>query len=174
MPMRVDVVERQSGSPVGLELRGDFPAHLPLQGRVQRNFRTVKREVVAEVSVTVDETRNVGTISHRIAVDENNVKPDAQARQRSRARDRVGRRGRADHEARSAENAAPVRCLDGGVDWLAEPEIVRRDDQPVQCAISRRSRRNEKNSTPSRNRRTIISGLRTISDIIDAILGARK
>ena len=156
MPMRVDVVERQSGSPVGLELRGDFPAHLPLQGRVQRNFRAVKREVVAEVSVTVDETRNVGAISHRITVDENDVKPDAH------------------HKARSAENAAPVRRLDGDVDWLAEPEIVRRDDQPVQCAISRRSRRNEKNSTPSRNRRTIISGLRTISDMIDAILGARK
>jgi hypothetical protein len=29
MPMRVDMVERQSGGPVGFELRGDFLADLP-------------------------------------------------------------------------------------------------------------------------------------------------
>jgi len=37
-----------------------------------------------------------------------------------------------------------------------------------------RSRRNWKNSTPSRRRRFIICGLRTISPTIDAIFGARK
>ncbi len=37
-----------------------------------------------------------------------------------------------------------------------------------------RSRRNWKNSTPSRNRRFIICGLRTISPTIEAIFGARK
>jgi hypothetical protein len=31
-----------------------------------------------------------------------------------------------------------VSLLDGGVDRLAEPEIVRGDDQPVQCANSAR------------------------------------
>jgi len=67
-----------------------------------------------------------------------------------------------------------VRFLDGGVHRLAEPEIVRRDDQPIQCATSRRSRRKEKNSMPSRSRRIITSELRTISDAIDAIFGARK
>ena len=37
-----------------------------------------------------------------------------------------------------------------------------------------RSRRNWKNSTPSRRRRFIICGLRTISPTIEAIFGARK
>jgi len=32
--------------------------------------------------------------------------------------------------------------LDRGVDGLAQPEIVRIDDQVIQCASSRRSRRN--------------------------------
>ena len=41
-------------------------------------------------------------------------------------------------------------------------------------AASRRSRRKRKNSTPSRRRRFIISGLRTISPTMAAILGARK
>ena len=99
---------------------------------------------------------------------------DAQVRQRPRAGDGIASRGSADHEARSAQDAAPVRLFDGGVDRLAETEIVRRDDQSIQCASSRRSRRKEKNSTPSRSRRIIICGLRTISAMIDAIFGARK
>jgi hypothetical protein len=68
-----------------------------------------------------------------------------------------------------------VSVLDGGVDLLAQPEIVGSDDQQrLQCASSRRSRRKEKNSMPSRKRRAIIAGLRAISEIIDAIFGARK
>ena len=43
-----------------------------------------------------------------------------------------------------------------------------------QAATSRRSRRKRKNSTPSRKRRFIISGLRTISPTMAAIFGARK
>ena len=45
------------------------------------------------------------------------------------------------------------------------------EDQP---AKSRRSRKKRKNSTPSRSRRFIISGLRTISPTMAAIFGARK
>jgi hypothetical protein len=67
-----------------------------------------------------------------------------------------------------------VRHLDGSVDRLTETEIVGRDDQSIQCASSRRSRKKEKNSTPSRSRRIIICGLRTISAMIEAIFGARK
>ena len=43
-----------------------------------------------------------------------------------------------------------------------------------QTARSRRSRRKRKNSTPSRSLRFIMSGLRTISPTMAAILGARK
>ena len=45
-----------------------------------------------------------------------------------------------------------------------------RDGYAARC----RSRRNWKNSTPSRSRRFIICGLRTISPTIEAIFGARK
>ena len=45
---------------------------------------------------------------------------------------------------------------------------------PPHAVLLCRSRRNWKNSTPSRNRRFIICGLRTISPTIDAIFGARK
>src|SRR5579871_2058549 len=44
----------------------------------------------------------------------------------------------------------------------------------IQWAALRRCFRNWKNSTPSRIRRRITSGLRSISAAIDAILGARK
>jgi hypothetical protein len=66
-----------------------------------------------------------------------------------------------------------MRQLHGIVDLGREPEIVGRDDEVLQSATSR-SRRNLKNSIPSRSRRFIISGLRTISPRIEAIFGARK
>jgi len=46
--------------------------------------------------------------------------------------DRVGGGRSADHETCGAQYAAPVRLFDGGVDGLAEAEIVGRDDQMVQ------------------------------------------
>jgi hypothetical protein len=52
-----------------------------------------------------------------------------------------------------------------------EPSVVPGADQ---AATSRRSRRKRKNSSPSRSRRFIISGLRTISPTMAAIFGARK
>jgi hypothetical protein len=67
-----------------------------------------------------------------------------------------------------------VGDLDGVVDLFGKAEVVRRDDQAVQCASSLCWRRKAKNSTPSRKRRFIICGLRIISPTIAAILGARK
>ena len=96
-------------------------------------------------------------------------------RQAARTRDRVGGSRPAHHEARAGEDAVAAGPLDGFVDGGIEAEIVGADDEPAQaqCAASR-SRKNWKNSTPSRSRRTIISGLRTISPTIEAILPARK
>jgi hypothetical protein len=67
-----------------------------------------------------------------------------------------------------------MRPLNGLIDLVGEAEIVRRDDQISQCAGSRRSRKKRKNSTPSRRRRFITSGLLTISPTIEAILLGRK
>ena len=63
----------------------------------------------------------------------------------------------------------------GGSEMLIRhPEIVSGDDKPLQSAASRRPFRNWKNSAPSRSRRFIISGDRTISPTMAAIFGARK
>ena len=35
MPMRVDMIERQPGCAIGLELRGDFSFDLPPHGRMK-------------------------------------------------------------------------------------------------------------------------------------------
>ena len=67
-----------------------------------------------------------------------------------------------------------MRDLDGLVDLFRKAEVVGGDDQSFQSAASRRSFRNWKNSTPSRRRRFIICGERTISLTIAAIFGARK
>ncbi len=172
--MRVDVVERQPGGAVSLELRGDFLRDLPPQRRAYGDLGAVAGEIVAQSAAAVDQAGDLRALRQRIAVDQDHMQPDAQARQPPRARDGIGRGRRADHQARGTQHAVSVRRLDSGVDLFAQAEIVRRYDQMVQCASSRRSRRKAKNSTPSRRRRTIISGLRTISATIAAIFGARK
>jgi hypothetical protein len=57
---------------------------------------------------------------------------------------------------------------------VRKPKIVGRDDKALQSAGSWRSRKNLKNSMPSRSRRRKISGLLTISPAMAAIFGARK
>jgi hypothetical protein len=174
MAMSIDVIERQSKSAIGFELCGDFSLELPPQGRIERNLRAISRQVIAKFALPVDQAGDIGGGADRDAIDQHDVQADAQARHGTRPRHRVDRGRRADHEARRAQNAAPMRLLDGGIDRFAETEIVGRDDESVQCASSRRSRMKDKNSTPSRNRRIIDSGLRIISPTIDAIFGARK
>ena len=84
------------------------------------------------------------------------------------------RRRRADHQARRGEDSLDMRALDRPVDFVGEAEVVGRDDQIFQCAVSCRSRKKRKNSTPSRRRRFITSELLTISPMIEAILPGRK
>ena len=90
-----------------------------------------------------------------------------------RPRHGVTRRRRTDHEAGAGQHAVAMRGLDRLVDGRVETEIVSADDESLQLAICR-SRRKWKNSTPSRKRRFIIVGLRTISLTIEAIFPARK
>ena len=84
---------------------------------------------------------------------------------------RIGGSGRPHHQAGMGENPLTMRPFDTLVDGLGKPEIVGGDDDFLQAW---RSRRNRKNSTPSRSRRFIICGLRTISLTMEAIFGARK
>jgi hypothetical protein len=74
----------------------------------------------------------VRSLAHRVAIDEDDVKSDPEFGQAAGTFDRVGCGRSADHETCRAQYAAPVRVFDGGVDGLAEAEIVGRDDQMVQ------------------------------------------
>jgi len=102
------------------------------------------------------------------------MQPDLKLRQPAREFDCGGRRRRSDHQARRGEDAFDMRDFNGAIDLVGEAEIIRRDDQIFQCAVSCRSRRKRKNSAPSRSRRFITSGLLTISATIEAILPGRK
>ena len=123
--------------------------------------------------VGVDEIGQPFGGQRRLAVDEDQMQADAQTRKPARARDCVRRRSCGDHQACRGQDALLMRQFHGCVDLGREPEIVGRDDEVLQSATSR-SRKNLKNSIPSRSRRFIISGLRTISPTIEAIFGARK
>jgi hypothetical protein len=101
------------------------------------------------------------------------MQADAQSRKAARTLNRLHSRGARDHQACRREDPVLMRRLDGSVDLVREPEIVGRDNKVFQSATSR-SRRNRKNSIPSRSRRFNISGLRIISPTIEAIFGARK
>ena len=139
VPVGIDVIERQPRGAVGIELRGDFHSHLPPERRTKGNLRPIDGKIIAQPSAVADKSRNICRIDRRLAIDQNDVQPDAQVRQAPRSLDCVGCGRAADHQARSAEYAAAVRFLDGGVNRLAQPEIVRRDDQAIQCASSRGS-----------------------------------
>ena len=71
-------------------------------------------------------------VAHRVAVDEDDVKPDPERWQTAGALDRVSRGRRADHEACRAQYAVAVGLLDGDVDVFAKAEIVGGDDKMVQ------------------------------------------
>ena len=84
---------------------------------------------------------------------------------------------RRDHQAGSRQNPFAMGQLDRVVDFAGGAEIVRGDDQALQkleTIMSSRVRRNWKNSTPSRKRRTIISRDVSISPTISAIFEGRK
>jgi hypothetical protein len=171
----VCVIEREARRTKGVELRADLSRELRARRRIEEKAKAGADEIVSALAVRANERRNGRWRQHGSAACQHEMKADMQSRQPAGTRDRVGGGRPADHEARAGEDAVAAPLLDGFVDGRIEAEIVGADDEPAQaqCAASR-SRKNWKNSTPSRSRRTIISGLRTISPTIDAILPARK
>ncbi len=174
MPMRVDMIERQPGRAVKFELGSDLLRYLLPRPAIQCDLNPEASKVAAQSAARIEKPADLRSVAGRIAVGQHQMKPDAKAGQAPRPRHRIGGSRSGDHQTCGAEYAFAVGKLDGGVDLVTEPEIIGRYDQMVQCVSSRRWRRNAKNSTPSRSRRTIISGLRTISDTIAAIFGARR
>jgi hypothetical protein len=64
------------------------------------------------------------------------MQPDLKARQPARQLNRSRRRRRSDHQARRGEDAFDMRALDRLVDLVGEAEIVGRENQIFQCAVS--------------------------------------
>ena len=182
MTVCVDVIKRKAGGTKGRKLRADLQRQLAPPHPAADNVQSMTRCFGGEAAVAVDEARMKRTGERRRPLDEHDVQPNAQAGKAPRAPDGVGRRRRRDHQACRGQDADAVGPLHRLVDLEAETEIVGRDDEAF-CltrrhaafeTAARRSRRNWKNSMPSRSRRRIISGLRTISATMAAILPLRK
>ena len=173
VPVGVHMVEKQAGRVKRLELRADLHRELTAHPRQSKKPNAGAAHIRIETAVPAHQTGDFGTRKRRKPIDEYQMQADPQVMQATGARHRVSRGGAADHQARGRQNAVPVGLLDSFVDGGVEPEIVGADDQASQLAISR-LRRNWKNSTPSRSRRRIISGLLSISATSEAILPRRK
>ena len=182
MAVCVDVIERKAGGAKGRKLRADLQRQLAPPDAAAKNAYPMARRLGGKAPVTVDERRDPRAGERRRPLDEHDVQPNAQPGKAPCAPDGVGRGGCRDHQACRGQDADAVGPLHRLVDLEAETEIVGRDDEPVwpvprhafEAAPARRSRRNWKNSMPSRSRRRIISGLRTISPTMAAILPLRK
>ena len=126
------------------------------------------------MAAAVDKIAEITGGKDRSALEEDKMQSDAQARQAARQLRRFGAVALADHQARSREDAAAISNRDRFVHFARQAEVVCRDDQSLQCITSRRWRRNRKNSTASRSRFFITTGLRTMSPTISAILPERR
>ena len=174
MLVRGDVIELEARRAERLELGAHFRPHLPVDMGQEKHRRAGARHICPQPPARVDEIGHGRGRKHRLRVGERKMEPDGELRQAPRDFDSPSRRRRAHHQARGSENALEMRALDRLVDLVGEAEVVGRDNQIFQCAVSCRSRRKRKNSTPSRRRRFITSGLLTISPMIEAILAGRK
>ena len=172
--VNVDVIERQPSRAESGELCFDFCAHLPASGSTRGQPHPERDEIGAQSTLCVDEVGDRFRRQRRPRVRHRQVDPHAKAGHRARAFDGVGGERSAHHQARGGKNAIAVGDFDSLVDFPRETEIIRRNDQKTQAEKPPRARRKERNSIPSRKRRTIICGLRAISATIAAIFGARK
>ncbi len=133
-----------------------------------------QRLIGGELPGNVHQSRDRRGGQHGSTLNEDEMQAHAQAREPPGSAHRVTHRGTCDHQAGGGEDSVAVRAFNGLVDGLGKAEIVGGDNGAAGHAALLRSRRKWKNSTPSRSRRFIICGLRTISPTIAAILGARK
>src|SRR5215472_5356143 len=174
MLVGVDMVKLQARCGESLELCRDFMRKLLSNTCKKENRSAGTHHVVAKISVWSNQVGNRSGWQHWTAIDEHKMQTDPEARHLPGPRHRVGGGWRSNHQARGGENAVAVCKLDRFVDFDGGTKIVRRYDKTFQAAASSLCRRNWKNSTPSRRRRLIISGLVIISPKIEAIFDGRK
>ena len=130
MLVRVDVVERQAGRAEGLELRVDLCAELPPHAGLQRKSQRRARARSLRRSPLRSTRSGCARGGSRVAIDQDDMQPDAQARQPARAR-RPRRSAAAPATMRLAAVRMPRRCASSTASLTsrAEAEIVGRDDQ---------------------------------------------
>ena len=141
MLVGVDVVERQAGSPKGLELRADLARQLIPHFRQKEEPDAGADQVAVEFAIAADQRRDLSGGQYRAAIDQHEMQSDSQPRQQPGTRHRIRRCRRTDHQARGRQDPVPMRLLDSLIDGRVEPEIVGADDQPPQPAISRLRRK---------------------------------
>jgi hypothetical protein len=179
--VRVDVVEGEAGGAEGLELGADLLGELaPNSGR-EEIPKTGTERIIPKTAVASHQAAQPIGRRNRAAADQYEMQPDPKPWQPARSLNRIGDGWRPDHQARGRQDAVAMRLFDGLVDRYVQAEIVGAEDEalrerprPPRQLGSSRSRRNWKNSTPSRTRRRIISGLRSISPSSEAIFRRRK
>ena len=169
----IDVVESKPGCLIGAKLRFDLRPQLSPSRWPRAYLEPKPGEVRAQTPGCVNEIGQPFRRQRWCAINEYQMQPDTQTGKTARAYYCLRRRRGGNHQARGRQDPVLMRQLHTGVDFGREPKIIGRDDEMLQSATSR-SRKNLKNSIPSRSRRFIISGLRTISPTIEATFGARK
>ena len=124
----------------------------------------------------VDQVRQVGWRQDRPSFHEDEMQADPEGRQAARPSHGVGAAGRRHHQAGGGQDAVAMSDLDRFIDLRRGAEVIRGDDQLAgqDTIMSSRVRRNWKNSTPSRKRRTNMSREVSISPTISAIFEGRK
>jgi hypothetical protein len=141
MMVGIDVVERQTGCPKGRELRLDFRRKLRSHLGAQDDVKPEPEHVRAQLTPCVDKVRYSLPRQHRPAIDEHEVQADPERRQTARTFNGVVDRCAVYHQACRRQDAARMCELDRRVDLWRDAEIIGRDDQRLQCALSLRSRR---------------------------------
>jgi hypothetical protein len=137
----IDVVQRQTGCPKGRELRLDFRRKLRSHPGEQDDVKPQHEQVRTQLTPRVDKVRYSLPRQHRPAIDEHEVQADAERRQTARTFNGVVDRCAVYHQACRRQDAARMCELDRRVDLWRDAEIIGRDDQRLQCALSLRSRR---------------------------------
>lgn len=174
MLVRIHVVEDEAGTPEGRKLGGDLLAKLAPGRGAQGERKGEPDHVAAQPARLVEQGRDFPWRRGRNAFQQGKMQANAQIRQPFGESNRARGRRTRHHQACRRQHAFAMRKFDSLVDLGGMPEVIGGDDETVQYCTSRRSRKKPKNSTPSRNRRLSISGLRAISATIEAIFGARR
>ena len=174
MLVGINVIQFQARGGKAFELGSDFVRQLPAHILAEKHRSARPGHVIAEIALGIHQVRHSGRGQDRLAVHQHQMQAHAQFRQCAGAGHRIGGGGARHHQAGGGQNAMAMGALHRFVYLRRRAEIVGGYNQALQAACWRRSFRKWKNSTPSRNRRFIMSGWVTISLTMEPILLGRK